>query len=118
MGNRISIQFQNGEDKSPVLFSHWGGDTLLDDVGNYLKELDTELEQKDKHVSEPIDRHEPRTIIIDFIRWLTKDMKRVSSDLYMGFDQNDGDNSDNGHYIVDLKENWKDWKHDKHFYRE
>lgn len=29
MGNRISFQFKNGQDKSVVFFSHWDGKSLL-----------------------------------------------------------------------------------------
>jgi hypothetical protein len=32
MGDRISMRFVDGEEKSPVLFSHWQGMGLIDDV--------------------------------------------------------------------------------------
>ena len=42
--------------------------------------------------------------MVDFIRHLTKNMDRIESNYYMGKDGNDGDNSDNGHYVFDLTE--------------
>ena len=102
MGARISIQFANGNRKSPVLFSHWGGESIIDKVNEYLEEL--KAEQTDNGISYPLDRLEPSTVMVDFIRDLTKDMSRVSSDYYLGIDENDGDNSDYGHHVISLKD--------------
>lgn len=99
MGARISIQFANGNEKSPVLFSHWGGEGFIDEVNTYLQELKAEVTNK---VTEPLDRLSPQTVMVDFIRYLTKDMDRTSSNLYLGVDENDGDNSDYGHHVIDL----------------
>lgn len=99
MGARISIQFANGNETSPVLFSHWGGEEFLDEVNTYLQELKAEVTNK---VTEPLDRLSPQTVMVDFIRYLTKDMGRSSSNLYLGVDENDGDNSDYGHHVIDL----------------
>ena len=41
--------------------------------------------------------------MVDFIRYVTKDKKRVESDLYLGKDETEGDNSDNGHHVIKLK---------------
>ena len=101
MGARISIQFTNGSEKSPVLFSHWGGEEFLDEVNTYLQELKAEVTDK---VTEPLDRLSPQTVMVDFIRYLTKDMERSSSNLYLGVDENDGDNSDYGHHEINLAE--------------
>lgn len=100
MGARISIQFANGSETSPVLFNHWGGEEFIDEVNTYLQEL--KAEQGDTGISYPLDRLEPRTVMVDFIRYITKDLDRVSSDLYLGVDENDGDNSDYGHHVIDL----------------
>lgn len=100
MGARISIQFANGNETSPVLFSHWGGEEFLDEANTYLQEL--KAEQGDTGISYPLDRLEPRTVMVDFIRYITKGMNRVSSNLYLGVDENDGDNSDYGHHVIDL----------------
>jgi hypothetical protein len=40
--------------------------------------------------------------MVDFIREITDGMERVESDLYLGATDNDGDNSDNGHYVIKL----------------
>jgi len=101
MGARISIQFTNGNEKSPVLFSHWGGEEFLDTVNTYLQELKAEIADNQ---TDPLDRLSPQTVMVDFIRYLTKDMDRSSSNLYLGADENDGDNSDYGHHKIDLAE--------------
>ena len=99
MGDRISIQFENGGDKSVVLFSHWGGKEFLKEARKYVKELKAERKGR----STPLDRLEPETVMVDFIRHITKDEERIDSDLYLGFTETDGDNSDNGHFIINLK---------------
>lgn len=104
MGARISIRFTNKGDKSPVLFSHWGGEEFKDTAKDYIKKLRGELKEKEKGISDPLSRLEPCTVMVDFIRDITKDMDRVESDLYLGVDENDGDNSDYGHYDLELGE--------------
>ena len=47
-------------------------------------------------------RWNPPPWMVDFIRWLTEGQSRVTDDLYLRATPNDGDNSDNGHWIVDL----------------
>jgi hypothetical protein len=96
MGDRISIQFKNKDELSVVLFSHWDGINLLCEVNKYIKTLS---KGKETH---PLDRKEPNTVMVDFIRYLTKDLERVDSNYYLGKDESDGDNSDNGHHIIKL----------------
>lgn len=97
MGDRVSLQFKNGKELSPVLFHHWGGAEFVQTVPRYLAQLPPNQER----ISDPISRREPRTIFVDFIAWLLgKDRPNYS--LYVGETPNDGDNSDNGHYIYDL----------------
>lgn len=100
MGDRISIQFrdENGFE-SPVLFSHWRGQDFLNTVMEYLENLLTEVDGE--HLL-PIQRLEPGTVMVDFIRYLTEGNGRVSHDLYLGRTPKDGDNSDNGHYVIEL----------------
>ena len=103
MGDRISIQFKNGDQTSVVLFSHWGGQSFLKETNEYAEKLKSE--NKNNSILNPIDHLEPKTVIVDFIRHFTKDMgsdERIKSNIYLGKDKNDGDNSDNGHYIIDL----------------
>ena|SRR3972149_4274729 len=100
MGDRISIQFQMGREKSVVLFNHWGGMEFKKTAEQYVKDL---IKQTKGTSLYPLDRLEPNTVMVDFIRYITKDMERVQSSLHLGVDQEDGDNSDNGHHIIELK---------------
>lgn len=104
MGDRASISFQNGTEESVALFSHWGGREFQDKAVKYLMELDRERQNKDKNGVNPLYRFEPATMIVDFIRWLCKDegIERVESNLYLGKDSEDGDNSDNGHLCINV----------------
>lgn len=101
MGDRVSIQLMNGSDKSVVLFSHWGGRSFLSVFQQYYNGLQKEI-KKGSNSSMPIGRLEPETVMVDFIRYYTRNMDRVSGGLYLGVDENDGDNSDNGHWVFDL----------------
>lgn len=99
MGDRVSISFRHGERESVALFNHWGGREFVNEALDYLSALN---ERPDSALM-PLDRKEPCYVMVDFIRWLTKDMGRVESSLYLGKDSWDGDNSDNGHYVIDLE---------------
>ena len=126
MGDRVSIQFQDSDgDKSPVLFHHWGGMHLPKFASNWIKSFREKLNIQD-NVSDPITRMEARSLIVQFIA----DLKRykdfhecvgfekdeegksiynipiysndlVSHSLYLGKREYDGDNSDNGHWVID-----------------
>lgn len=100
MGDRVSIQFKNGNRKSVAFFSHWRGKEFAKEALRYAEEL---AEEKEGESCYPLDRLEPETVLVDFIRETTKDEARIQSDLYLGKDGNDGDNSDNGNYIIDLQ---------------
>ena len=106
MGDRISIQFVNNNDKSVVFFDHWAGRSLLQEAQDYLVELNAEV--SDGRVSMPLDRREPSVVMLDFIAWrATKHgynppLKRIQGSWYLGVDENDGDNSDNGHWCIDV----------------
>lgn len=99
MGDRISIQFVNGNQKSVVLFSHWDGQNILLTIKAYL---DTLLPVVAEAPRTPASRLEPQTIMVDFVRYLTQDEQHITSNYYFGFNESDGDNSDNGHYEIDL----------------
>ena len=108
MGDRISIQFKNGSDKSVVLFSHWDGEDFYNDAKQYVKEL-KDILANDKKAGGmlqcgPTGRMEPNTIMVDFVRWFTKKLPIVNGNYYFGVDEIDGDNRDNGHKIINLKE--------------
>ena len=108
MGDRVSIQFIKGNgdylNESPVLFSHWGGMDFVRLAKEYVLELKEEAEKK-KGMTYPLYRLEPQTVLVDFIRMLTKGQKRVESNFYLGVSSQDGDNSDNGHWVIDLDDN-------------
>jgi len=97
MGNRISISFKNNLDESVVLFSHWDGYDLVKDAKRHLGGIK-------QSYSTPLSRLEPETIMVDFIRELTKGLDSVDSNYYLGKDEMDGDNSDNGHFTIDVNE--------------
>ena len=117
MGDRISISFVNGDWKSPALFSHWQGITLLEDVEDYLVQLRGELDSLEHPNSQPLDRLEPGTVLVDFIRWMAPSHGasqrggRITHNFYLGKDENDGDTSDNGHVEIDLTDRDNEWMH-------
>ncbi len=116
MGDRVSVSFINkntdsiGDQRtetieSIAIFDHWGGKSFPALAQTYANEL--RAEQKEGGVSYPLDRREPDTVILDFIRWLfvnghIKPEERIKTRFYLGKDENDGDNSDNGHYAIDI----------------
>ena len=97
MGDRISVAFKNESRVSVSLFSHWGGMSFLQDVVDYVKRL---IKQTGDKQYAPLDRREPEYAMVDFIR--TYHPGTPQDSLYLGVDENDGDNSDNGHFIIDL----------------
>lgn len=110
MGNRVSIRFVNSKDKdynAPVIFSHWGGTDFVESALQYCNDL---LKERTGSV-DPLDRFEPRTVTCDFLYNLEAYYPinlggavshRISHDIYIGIDENDGDNGDNGHFNLDL----------------
>lgn len=103
MGNKISISFEKNGKESVTLFSHWQGIQLKDDAEHYINKLLNDIkEDKEMLKSMPLGRLEPGTVMVDFIRHITKNLKRIESDFYLGKSQYDGDNSDNGHHRINL----------------
>lgn len=100
MGARISVSFKKDDEESVALFSHWGGERFKQKAEKYVEYL--KANNPDGDQLEPLDRLEPNTVMVDFIRYLTIRMKQVKSDLYLGKDHTDGDNSDYGHHTIDL----------------
>lgn len=101
MGDRISISFKKGECESPVLFSHWGGEAFYERALKYTVEL---IKERRGEATLPLDRLEPGTVMMDFIREITDNSERVSSNLYLERSKEMGDNSGNGHRVIDLGE--------------
>lgn len=100
MGDRVSISFRNGDQESVALFSHSGGEELVGEALGYVEDLKLAVYGNGERY--PLDRLEPETVIVDFIRYLTNSLPRVKSNYYLGIDETDGDNSDNGHHIIEL----------------
>jgi len=100
MGDRVSISFKNDNKESVVLFSHWRGMNLVKQAKQYVAELKEECKQKG--ILYPLYRLEVDTVMVDFVRHITKGMERVNSDLYLTTNNNRGDNSDNGHHVINL----------------
>ncbi len=114
MGNRISISFykkhryMNGDDyESAAFFSHWRGKQLLEDVKAFSKWYEKIRESRlESEYSDPFMRKDPDFVIMLFSWWVVE--KRlgegfiVDGDYYIGKNDKDGDNSDNGHYIIDV----------------
>lgn len=101
MGDRVSISFKHGTSESVPLFDHWGGMERVEQAREYVRVLKAEVAGKQ---GLPLERLEPGTVMVDFIRFITKDKPRVTSSLYVGemTDPMFGDNSDNGHHVINL----------------
>jgi hypothetical protein len=99
MGDRVSIQFVNGREKSVVLFSHWGGMRFVTTAEQYARRLETQT--KGEHCF-PLERFEPSTVMVDFIREITHPKRPQMGNLYLCRSPKEGDNSDNGHHLIRL----------------
>ena len=99
MGDRVSISFKKGSEESIALFDHWGGTKRVEDAEAYVTALKAEVDGSDRF---PLDRLQPSTVMVDYIRHATTGLSRVHSSLYVGRDSKDGDNSDNGHHVIKL----------------
>ena len=107
-------------DESPALFHHWGGTDLPKVAFKWFKKVKAETKAMGQR-SDPFTRLEPRNLMVQLIgtlareKWdqyttgLTKDKKGITKhdtwmtySMYLGKDGQDGDNSDNGHYTIDV----------------
>ena len=125
MGDRVSISFQQKAawyvnkkkeehtDESPALFHHWGGTQFPKFAFDWFKSI---KKKYGKGGGDPFTRMEPRNLMVQFIAHL-RDHEELRYDshnrtgtnegllsysIYLGKDGNDGDNSDNGHYTIDV----------------
>ena len=127
MGDRVSISFQQETEwyvkrkkekhleQSPALFHHWGGTHFPKFAFQWFKKV---KEKYGKNGGDPFTRMEPRNLMVQLIahlrnhddlrqvrhyngEWSTDD-ELLSYSIYLGKDSNDGDNSDNGHYTIDV----------------
>ena len=129
MGDRVSISFRKTEEtyggptekktrleESPALFHHWGGTELPKVAFEWFKKV--KVEAKILGGSDPFTRLEPRNLMVQLIGTLAREKwdqysiyqnKKyaghdtwMSYSMYLGKDGQDGDNSDNGHYTIDV----------------
>ena len=130
MGDRVSISFKDNDgDESVTLFHHWGGTNFPKVALEWFKGFKKDINSTAKeNSSNPTTRFEARNIMAQFLQWIGKnnhyrecigfekdengnDMEwenakpiysddQLSHSIYFGKDQNDGDNSDNGHYVI------------------
>ena len=127
MGDRVSISFQQKAawyvnkkkeehtDESPALFHHWGGTQFPKMAFDWFKSI---KKKYGKGGGDPFTRMEPRNLMVQFIAHLrnhedlrydryvnekrTTDDQLLSYSIYLGKTPEDGDNSDNGHYTIDV----------------
>jgi len=118
MGDRVSISFVNDVDyindkvreESVPLFNHWGGKEFPQYALNWVRKLKREVNENKEKISTPYTRLEPQRVMVLFIADLQKDKRfadytneeRITHSIYLGKDKNDGDNSDNGHFVIDI----------------
>jgi len=70
-----------------------------------LKELKETIKEDKGDISTfPLSRLEPNTVMLHFIKYLAEKGQLDSEwgNYYLGIDENDGDNSDNGHFHIEL----------------
>ena len=131
MGDRVSISFKDKDnDESIAIFHHWGGTQFPKVALEWFKEFKegVNLTAK-KNCSDPITRFDSNNMAVQFISWLGKNghyrqcsgfdknengksvfdkplynQDQISHSLYFGKDKNDGDNSDNGHYVINTRD--------------
>jgi len=128
MGDRVSISFKDKDgDESIAIFNHWGGTEFPKFAFDWFKEFKKSVNLTAReNSSDPISRFDSNNMAVQFISWLGKNghyrqcsgfdknengksvydkpiynQDRISHSIYFGKDYNDGDNSDNGHYIID-----------------
>lgn len=104
MGARASVSFKDQYGEGVILCSHWGGTEFHETAKKYMKEVIKAIKAEVISPTWPLGRLEARTLTMDFIRYITKDLSRVESDLYIGKDQSEVDNSDYGHLTIDVND--------------
>lgn len=102
MGDRISIEFRKDGTASGVLFSHWDGMAFKQAAEDYVRSLVFENLENKRGGIEPLDRLEPDTVMVSFISEIIGKGKRIVSNYYLPPGVNHGDNSDNGHHVIDI----------------
>ena len=131
MGDRVSISFKDKDgDESIAIFNHWGGTEFPKFAFDWFKEFKKSVNLTAReNSSDPISRFDSNNMAVQFISWLGKNghyrkcsgfdknengksvfdkplynQDQISHSLYLGKDTNDGDNSDNGHYVINTRD--------------
>ena len=88
MGDRVSVQFKNGEDTSVVLFNHWGGMGFVEEVKKWVKNFEMHViaNWKHKNHSTPITRCDVENLMVQFIM-LRQNLILLSITLLVGLQQ-------------------------------
>tara|TARA_R110000787_G_scaffold265000_1_gene370939 strand:+ start:191 stop:613 length:423 start_codon:yes stop_codon:yes gene_type:complete len=126
MGDRVSISFKDNEENSVCLFHHWGGTKFPKYAFDWFKLFQKEVKKQKSKGSDPTSRFEPRTMMSQFVSHIGQSpffkecmgfeetngqsdynkpiysKTELSHSIYFGKNENDGDNSDNGHYTIDV----------------
>jgi hypothetical protein len=106
MGDRISISFRKDGEESVAFFSHWDGLGFVKGAEEFAVYLKSFIASGSVPGSMPLGRLEPNTVMVNFVAAVAKGAEEtggwVMSNYYLGKDPNDGDNSDNGHHVIDL----------------
>lgn len=103
MGNRASVSFKKGKWVSATLNSHWDGKGLFAAARKCVKELKRNAH---KYRGLPIGRGDPDTVMVEFVRQLTKDLPIVDGNYRLVPSPDDSDNSDQGHVTIELGGFW------------
>jgi len=104
MGDRVSISFvrrasgktweyEKGDLESVTIGNHWGGMTLVELAKDFIESLG------EPGHGDPISRREPSALIAPFINMLEESF---ASDLRVVRSPKEYDNSDRGHWQVDV----------------
>ena len=77
MGNRATLVFKRGSEKSAMLYVHWDGDTLESMAKDYVKRLIRDGYTGDDKNEMPLGRLEPDMVMINFVVWyVSEDIER------------------------------------------
>ncbi len=123
MGDRVSVSFAQDTKESVVLFHHWGGKEFPLLAQQFVKQW-ISFHPPNAQYRTPANRADPEMMMVQFIAWLAKNSRGpnegeqmliafvrkaeagsfVSDSMYLGATENDGDNSDNGHWRVNVED--------------
>ncbi len=98
MGDRVSVSFKTGEERSVVVCSHWGGKQFAQKALDFATDL-IARRPSEGGMSTPLTRREPCRVVASFLATLEED------ECYVVTDRQGCDDSDNGHYTIAFTEN-------------